>query len=84
MDFVHPAQPVQDLGQLITAINLNDNSDSQMGLLLYQAIMAASVGFVNPQVLRDFRYSSRREAQETFYFKATVREPQINSRLSAH
>jgi hypothetical protein len=76
--FVHPAKPILDLKQLINTLDSNNGSGNQMSLLLYQAIMSASVGFVDSQILRNFGYSSKREARKEFYAKVTVRQPHVD------
>lgn len=77
IEFVHPARPVLDLKDLIPIFKPNHHSGGQFSLLLYQALLYASVGFVDPILLQDAGYSSRRVAREVLFFKFRVRTSQL-------
>lgn len=73
IEFIHPARPVLDLKQLIPIIQSDDSSSGHFSLLLYHALLSASAGFVDPMLLQNAGYSSKREAREAFFYKFRVR-----------
>ena len=73
IDYVHPYMPLLDLHEFFCAIDQKPGENSKVSLLLFQAVMFASVAFVDMTLLRDNGYTSLKGARKTFYDKTRVR-----------
>lgn len=72
--FVYPLLPLLDVGDFLVPI-LENNSDAEISLVLFYAVMCAGAGHVDMQVLRAAGFESRRAARGTFYERARVGVP---------
>lgn len=63
---VHPFMPALDLEDFLTRI-IHDDGRNPVSLLLFQAVMFASVTFVDAKLLQLRGYSSRKAARKIFF-----------------
>lgn len=70
-EFVYPYMPLLDIHEFIQAIDNND-SKTPISLLLFQAVMFASVASVGMKHLRSAGYLTRRDARRDFFQKTRV------------
>lgn len=66
IQFVHPYLPILDLEQFLDTVFLS-NGVSRVSLLLFQAVLAAGVAFVDTVHLRSAGYPSKKEARMAFF-----------------
>lgn len=70
VDYIYPLLPVVDIEQVIAAIT--DQSQSQVSLLVYHALMSAGLAAVEDGVLVQYDYQSKAAARNVFYTKTKV------------
>lgn len=71
INFIYPFMPLLDLQELLDIIENNDEN-SAISLLLFQAIMFASTASVDMTYLKAAGYNSRRDARRDFFQKTRV------------
>lgn len=71
INYVHPFLPVLDLEATLGPIS-GSTSKEKVSLLLVQAIMYASIGFVSPGHLKRSGHVSKRSARQAYYRKVKV------------
>lgn len=69
--WVHSFMPVLNLHKFLLAISQND-SNGNISLLLFQAVMFVATAFVDFKHLHDAGYSTRKKARQAFYNKLRV------------
>jgi hypothetical protein len=69
---VLPSMPIVEWQPLIQALHGAHGSHGSISLLLYHAIMVSAATFVDIRYILDAGYSTRQEAQESFFQKARV------------
>lgn len=75
---VLPSMPIVEWQPLVHALHEGNGSHGSISLLLYHAIMVSATAFVDMRYILEAGYSTRQEAQESFFQKARVREECIN------
>lgn len=71
VEFVHPLLPIFDVDELVTIIS--GESQNQMSLLLYHAVMGAGLAAVETEVIQRYGFISKAAARNDSYCKAKVR-----------
>ena len=71
MQYVHPYMPLLDLRELLHPIERNDGN-SQISLLLFQAVMFAATAFIDMRFLHAQGYENRKAARRVFFHRARV------------
>lgn len=71
VNIVYPFMPAIDIKDFIESIVRGDGS-SPVSLLLFQAVMFASVTFVDARFLREHGFHSRKEARKTFFSRVRL------------
>ncbi|GAB7350829.1 hypothetical protein MBLNU459_g1362t1 [Dothideomycetes sp. NU459] len=71
VEFVHPYMPLLDVHELVLSIDSNDGKNP-ISLLLFQAIMFASIASVNIKFLKAAGYVTRRDARRDFFQKTRL------------
>ncbi|EFX01579.1 c6 zinc finger domain containing protein [Grosmannia clavigera kw1407] len=71
VNFVYPFMPAIDVKSFIESIMQGDGS-RPVSLLLFQAIMFASVAFVDVRFLKENGFHSRKEARKTFFSRVRL------------
>ncbi|KAJ5396521.1 hypothetical protein N7509_004634 [Penicillium cosmopolitanum] len=69
---VLPSMPIVEWQPLIQALHGAHGSHGSISLLLYHAIMVSAATFVDIRYILDAGYSTRQEAQESFFQKARL------------
>lgn len=70
-EFVHPYMPLLDMHRFVATIDRNDGQDG-ISLLLFQAVMFASIATVDMRYLKAAGYESRRTARREFFNKTRL------------
>lgn len=76
VEFVYPYMPLLDVHQFIKAVDDN-NGETTISLLLFQAVMFAAIAHVDMQHLRAAGYVTRRDARRDFFQRTRVSTPEI-------
>jgi len=71
VDVVHPFMPVLDINSFLTPV-VRCDGHSHVSLLLFQAVMFASVAFVDAQFLRTRGYRNRKAARKAFFSRVRL------------
>lgn len=69
---VLPSMPIVEWQPLVQALHGAHGSHGSISLLLYHAIMVSAATFVDIHYILDAGYTTRQEAQESFFQKARV------------
>lgn len=69
--FVYPLMPVIDLGEFFASVE-NNSETNTVSLMLFQAVMAAAIAYVDASLLEKLGYNSMREAREKFFNRANL------------
>jgi hypothetical protein len=72
MEHIHHFFPIIDMQQFLQVIFAKRSSDQGISLLLYQAVMFASVPMASMDCLQEAGFQSPRDARESFYSKVQV------------
>lgn len=70
-EFVHPYMPLLDMHKFVATIDRNDGQDG-ISLLLFQAVMFASIATVDMRYLKAAGYATRRIARREFFNKTRL------------
>ncbi|KAJ5065618.1 fungal-specific transcription factor domain-containing protein [Bipolaris maydis] len=68
---IHTFMPALDFDKFVMLVIKSDGSEP-VSLLLFQAVMFASVIFVNSEILRPRRFSSRKAARKVFFSRVRI------------
>ena len=73
VQYVYPYMPLLDLHDFLPIALQTEESQGNMSLLLYQAVMFVGASFVNVQHLHAAGFSTRKAARKTFFQRTRVR-----------
>lgn len=73
-EYVYPYMPVVNIHELLEVVAQSNGANQSQGisLLLFQAVISASIGFLDDRLLKLAGFQSRKEARRVYFHRTRV------------